>query len=467
MVNIKLQIWDPPGKIYQGWSLFFKGASGVLFVVDLTDPDTFYSKEFTDLIKFAQKEAIGHFILLGNKIDLKSLEESGIKQDDIDELKSKFNISEFILTSAKSGKNIDLAFKKLSDMISNERMEQGTLKDDTVIKIALAGLPGVGKTSITQQYVFKTFGEKTKSTIGASFLMKEIQYSPDLVSSFERKRPQKHKKAKKAKAMSEKVPEEILSRETIREDEIKEAEEMSGEKPLGGIPPPMPSKPLEGDRISAEEVITKIERKATVFYKERMNPMKLNKMAVIISTKELYKDLKTVSRKVTRVSTGSTLEIEEEVPILEVKPIIPGCICSPPIAKLDARKEYDHCLFLITPLEDGEIPDARVEIFYKDEIIDVIPTPINVVKTTIVKISGLLALAVPIIGSLFDQSLEGVFKAIVPFYDVIGGLDGLLAILTGIFSVLTALFYYLRKPKDATPVESQSLSDVISTVAED
>jgi len=469
MVNIELNIWDPPANDDDNWDSFYRGSDGVILVFDLSYPLTFYSELFAEIIQRIQALTSAPLILVGNKVDLVSLDESEINKESVYELKSQYNMSEFIITSAKTGENIDVAFKKLVDAIVRKKEELGQLSEELEFKITLAGLPQVGKTSILERYTQNTFKEEVNQlTVGGSFSSKIIQYKRDQAPKSKKKR------SKKDKSKASVVADEILGdRKMFRDAESEKYEDVPEESarfdgpPGGGIPSPVPPRASESFMEEKIERKVKVERKATVFYKERMNPMKLNKMAVIISTEELYESLKTVSKKVSRAATGLTLEIDEEVPMLEVKPIIPGCICSPPIANLDARKEYDHALFLITPLEAGDIPEARVEIYYRDELIDAIPTPINVVKTTIVKISTALTLAIPIIGSLFDRALEGVLEAALPFYELIGGLDGMLAILTGLFSVLTAMFYYFRKPKDATPAESKSLEELVSTVAEE
>ncbi len=457
-MDIKLQIWDPPGDFNALWNGFLKGTSGVLIVFDLSNPDTFYNESFRSITEFVIENTTAKVILIANKSDLIKQEEWGIKEEDIDNFKAQYNIEDIIITSAKTGSNIDLAFKRLSNIMINERSKNEKIKREMVFKVVLAGLPYVGKTSILERYVSGVFHEESKKTIGAEFLTKKIEYEPDIINRVKTPR-QKKKKGKDKKEIIEDITPEEVEKEDM---EVIPAEDGSVfSPPGGGLPRPVP------ERSMMKPQKKRIERKTTVFYKERMNPMKLNKMAVIISTEEIYESLKMVSKKVARAATGVTMEIEEDVPTIEVKPIIPGCVCMPSIGHLDAEEEYDHVLFLITPLEDGDIPDARVEIYYKDKLIDTIPTPINVVKTTIVKISTAFTLIIPILGSLFDQSLEGLLKAILPFYELIGGLDGLLAILTGIFSVMTAIFYYLRKPRDAAPVESSSLPDVVSTVAEE
>jgi len=486
MVDIKLQIWDPPGERYMSLSTLYKGANGVLLVFDLSNKNSFYTEKFKQIIEFVKENTSGPLILMGNKVDLVSLDESEIKEEDIAQLQSNYNISEFIITSAKTGENIDSAFRKLTDLMVKEKLKHESLSETQVFKVGLAGVNSVGKTSIVQRYINKSFQRDYKITIGVQFYTKNVQYEPDLISDLREEKDlesisRRIESEEEKKGLLEEldVKEEIApaSEELKKDEAIKKARKTDEdrislvrdrerareqlEKAPAGMPRSAPAKPV------SEVVAKKVERKATVFYKERMNPMKLNRMAVIISTKELYEALKIEREEIVRAATGKTYEIEKEIPILHVEPIIPGCICVPSTGKLDATKEYDHELFLITPLEVGEIPDARVDIYYKEKLIDSIPTPIEVVKTTMVKISSAFAIIFPIIGVLFDQWLDGVFKIIIPFYEAIGGLEGFIAILTGGFALMSAIFYYFRKPKDAKPVESKSLPEVVSAVSKE
>jgi GTPase SAR1 family protein len=457
MVNIKLQLWDPPGERYLTLSNFYKATNGALIVFDLSNKNSFYDDKFKEIIELVRDNISGPLILIGNKADLVELKSSKIKEEDIKQLKSDYNISEFIITSAKIDKNIDFAFQKLTDLVVRYLNQEGSAIPPT-IKIAMAGLNTVGKTSIIIRYVKDTFRSDIQETPGVQLYNKEIQYELEGPLELEE---EKIEEVTKSPRKDRKSPpgrdKDIDIEREVEEMDLKEDLISSLDRP----------KPISSEQAKKKVKSEKLERKATVFYKERMNPMKLNKMAVIISTKELYEALKIEKEEITRAATGETYEIEEELPILHVEPVIPGCICVPSTGKLDATKEYDNELFLITPLEVGDILNARVDIFYKDRLIDSIPTPIKVVKTTMVKITSFLTIIIPIIGALFDQGLDSIFKVIIPFYGLIGGLEGLMTILTGAFALITAIFYYFKKPKDAKPVKSKSLPEVISSVSEE
>ncbi|TXT67672.1 MAG: membrane protein of unknown function [Promethearchaeota archaeon] len=519
MVDVKLSIWDPPGDQYFTLTIFYKGANGVLLVFDLANKESFYSDKFREIIEFVRDQTSAPIILVGNKLDLVGLNESSIREEDIKNLQETYNISQFILTSAKTGVNVDAAFNTLVDTIMKEKDMQDT--SELTLKICLAGLSSVGKTSITNRYIGQSFQADYKKTVGVDLFSKTIEYgqpaegkgapgapSPPVSDTTEPPKPagppgKPPTTPKPAQEIASETHEEVQLKKKIKVDRRKKRHETNKEKvrdrlsdeemleksiedmpmdadEMGEVdelakdrgkreltPAPGGAASMIPEKSEDAELVKKIERKATVFYKERMNPMKLNKMAVIISTKELYEALKIEKEKVIRAATDKTYEIEEEKPILYVEPIIPGCICVPTSGKLDATKEYDHETFLITPLEVGEIPEARVDIFYKDRLIDSIPTPITIVKTTMVKITSFIALLFPIISLLFEESLDSLFQVVIPFYASIGGLEGIIAILTGAFALISAMFYYFKRPKDASPAESKSLPSVVNAVSED
>lgn len=433
MVEIKLQLWDLAGESRMEFLLqnFVKGASGIVVVFDLSNKESFYTNDLEEMIKLFKENSDAEFILVGNKNDLKTPEQSEINPEDIQNLQDKFEISEFIATSAKTGKNIENLFEILVDLIISKKIEKSEidLSSDSPLnlKICVIGVTGVGKTSIILRYTGSRFTTDYKATIGANITRKDIQYEPKIKLKKEEK-----KKFKEA-------PEETFEEELEIEDKTTIVRTLRKEK-------------------------KKIERKATVFYKKRMNPMKLNKMIVFLSTKEIYEQMKIETETIARAATGKTIEVEEQESIVRVEPFFPGCVCVPSIGYLDAKKDYDSVNFLISPLEVGDILEARVDIFYKDNLIDSIPTPVKVVETTYAKISTAITVFVPIFGLLFDNSLSILFQSNFPFYGTLGGLEGILTIFMGISFIISTLLYLVKKPKDAKPAESKSIPEMILSV---
>ncbi|MHA1338778.1 MAG: GTP-binding protein [Promethearchaeota archaeon] len=209
-----------------------------------------------------------------------------------------------------------------------------------------------------------------------------------------------------------------------------------------------------------EEYTTKekvLERKTTVFYRRQMNPFTLNKLSVVLSTVKVYEKLKKLKiEEAERAISDRTLKIKEVSPFIQVEPYFPGCICVPAMIPLDAREEKAVADFQITPLATGTISDAHVRLYYEGKLIDTIPTPTKVVKQTAAKLSGIMAAMMTIFGPLFDQKIGGFLSSIFPnnIWDLIGGLEGFFLILSGISTIFAGLFYMIKRPKDAKPVEA-------------
>ena len=92
--NVKLFVWDLAGQknIRKYWPLYFKNAAGVVFVVDLSDKETFEeSKE--ELIKLLRNEELNEnavsFLVFGNKIDLSQAKENGEMFESIFDFQNK------------------------------------------------------------------------------------------------------------------------------------------------------------------------------------------------------------------------------------------------------------------------------------------------------------------------------------------------------------------------------------------
>jgi small GTP-binding protein len=112
--KVRLIMWDLAGqeKYNVIRSMYFQGCVGSLFVYDITRHNTFdniETKWLRDFKNYVKKE--GEYVLIGNKKDLENqrlvLTEEGQK------LADKINASDFIETSAKSGENVEKAFKNL------------------------------------------------------------------------------------------------------------------------------------------------------------------------------------------------------------------------------------------------------------------------------------------------------------------------------------------------------------------
>ena len=117
----KLQIWDTAGqeRFKTVTSAYYRGADGIIIVFDQTDRESFNNVQnwIDDISKYSTEEPSK--IIIANKEDI-SDERKSVKMEDIAELEKKTGL-EVIKTSAKTGENIDYAFKKLAQQLILER----------------------------------------------------------------------------------------------------------------------------------------------------------------------------------------------------------------------------------------------------------------------------------------------------------------------------------------------------------
>lgn len=128
-IDLNLQIWDMLGvrtfsKIQKKT---YKGADGAFIVLDLTRKETMYSFEawLLSLYKIAGEIPV---ILLANKKDL----EPEFGRDEIEALLNLYGFPYFF-TSAKTGKNVEVAFNTLGKMMVTpwEGLKMGPLPEIT------------------------------------------------------------------------------------------------------------------------------------------------------------------------------------------------------------------------------------------------------------------------------------------------------------------------------------------------
>lgn len=112
--SLTMLIWDIAGEVSQDKvpSSYFLGASGIIYVCDLSRPITFNNIE-TDL-QYLRKMLPGVAVkLVGNKRDL-------VTQEQIADIQEGLPIPFDIVTSAKNGENVDDLFYAMGkDLISN------------------------------------------------------------------------------------------------------------------------------------------------------------------------------------------------------------------------------------------------------------------------------------------------------------------------------------------------------------
>ncbi len=136
-IKLNLMIWDVLGQ--QGFTQVqetaFKGSDGALIVCDLTRKNTLYSIAHYWLPTLERVAGVPA-ILLANKKDLDNWE---LTYEEVENFANQIGVP-FVLTSAKTGENVEEAFRKLAEMtfifypiVVNET----SLKDIKTVKDAL------------------------------------------------------------------------------------------------------------------------------------------------------------------------------------------------------------------------------------------------------------------------------------------------------------------------------------------
>ena len=119
--KFKMQIWDTAGqeRFKTVKSAYYRGADGIIIVFDQTDKESYNNIQhwIEDISRYSTDEPAK--IIIANKNDMAE-EKKIVKNEDINELEKKTGL-EVIKTSAKTGDNVEYAFKKLAQQLILER----------------------------------------------------------------------------------------------------------------------------------------------------------------------------------------------------------------------------------------------------------------------------------------------------------------------------------------------------------
>jgi small GTP-binding protein len=125
--ELKFQIWDLAGQptFKQTRGMYYRGAVGVLFIFDVTSPESLYSIEnwIEELVKNVISPQVA-LCIIGNKIDLRSdtsVTAEIAKRIIHGEIAQNYQLFgkdiEYLETSAKTGENVDRTFHALGEKI--------------------------------------------------------------------------------------------------------------------------------------------------------------------------------------------------------------------------------------------------------------------------------------------------------------------------------------------------------------
>ena len=116
--DVRLQLWDLAGQPHfkAVRHPFYKGSSGIIYVYDVTRPETLeHLNGWRDeILKQVLPETPAN-IILANKVDLRS--ERKVTEEEGQELANSFGAASYFETSAKDGVNVNIGFQTLARLI--------------------------------------------------------------------------------------------------------------------------------------------------------------------------------------------------------------------------------------------------------------------------------------------------------------------------------------------------------------
>ncbi|WP_372365797.1 STAS domain-containing protein [Candidatus Uabimicrobium sp. HlEnr_7] len=206
-------------------------------------------------------------------------------------------------------------------------------------------------------------------------------------------------------------------------------------------------------------VVTELKRKSTIRFYRRMYPFCIFPLKVIFSQQKLQK---IIHKKIEQVEGKQDVVVSKDKPIIEVVPHFPGCLIVPPKKKVDVTPEISHANFTATPLAESKNQKGYVEIYYNGELIDTIENmTYHVEKQTIAKFALYLSLISPVISTSldvfqvdFNEKLPAAIETLSKFTEFFGGKTGFGFALAGVFLSISAVFYFLKRPREANPIEN-------------
>jgi small GTP-binding protein len=201
-LSVQYQIFDLAGqqKFDKVRSSFYAGIQAAVLVYDITNNDTL--KNLPKWIKEAKRNNDGTldtFVVVGNKIDLKSQKRSNdqLLKKLLQELSREMGHGILhIFTSALTGENIDLLFKKITEKLLDTASKvnpkiakvvkdvQGKLKIETAVRREVVKTREVMKELTTQERLDKVELELSHLKLQISDLQADISYLKQIIMKY-------------------------------------------------------------------------------------------------------------------------------------------------------------------------------------------------------------------------------------------------------------------------------------------
>ncbi|MDP7034829.1 MAG: hypothetical protein QF752_10100 [Planctomycetota bacterium] len=202
-------------------------------------------------------------------------------------------------------------------------------------------------------------------------------------------------------------------------------------------------------KIADRDNETHLTRQATVRHNERMIPHKNVPLLVVLARRPLSTTPPpgTPSEDGLRAAQPSNSRVR-------VVPHFPGCLVVPPQTELDLNSPLAQARFWITPLAEGDLTDARVEIWQDQQPLQTIACPTVVSSLFLPKLFIGLSIAIPLALSILTGlgiTLESLLPWILGW--IAGGIGETILGWISFFGFAAAgtFLYIQRRPQESAP----------------
>lgn len=216
-------------------------------------------------------------------------------------------------------------------------------------------------------------------------------------------------------------------------------------------------KSLQDAKEEAPADTSPLRRRANVRWFRTMNPQRMYPLTVVLAKGRVREvQVKGVAQAV----SAEQLVISADNPFVTVRPVLPGVKVYPPEQTVDVTPDLVSVRFHVLAQTLGEVPDARVELYWRQRLLSKIDLPMKVRKQTlavVVSVVGLLwpffANAARTMGADENATKDFAMQALTEFLRWPYAVEAGLAVL----AVAAVVFYWINRPR-----ESSEDTDVLS-----
>src|SRR5207237_534063 len=122
-----------------------------------------------------------------------------------------------------------------------------------------------------------------------------------------------------------------------------------------------------------------LRRRANVRWFKRMNPQRMYPLTVVLA-KGRVKEVKV--KGVAQAVSAEQLVVTADNPFITVRPVLPGVKVYPPEQTVDVTPDLVSVRFHVLPQTMGEVPDARIEFYWRQRLISQVDLPMEVRRQT-------------------------------------------------------------------------------------